>query len=141
MGDRCYVSIRFSGEISRKDVEKLTDALDADGVSWDESGLDDWLEADEVNYGELETVEAVAQELHLSYMKYNGVGGGYGEGREIYDATANMTFSCACVEGEPAVTASDIFNAQEAGELDALIGKLKLFSDFDKNYPPLEIVE
>lgn len=145
MGDRTYTSIRFAGVINEEDVGDLIEAINADGLQCDDGPesrtllaehLSFQLYDEEANYGELNATEAVCRQLHVSYMKEWHEGGGYGPGAVIYNGTFDQDFECGMVGGEPAVTLSDL---EKAGSVEALVGYLKAFNDFEKNYGTLEI--
>jgi hypothetical protein len=148
MGDRTYTTIRFSGAIKRSQVPELIEALEAEGAYSSEynngeqrgPSVDNLMEefcVEECNYAQMETAEAAAGELNLSYVKTWQPGGCYGPGIEIYNALLNETFECPAIDGEPVVGISELLKKP----VEEIIPYLQMFADDEKAYPPLEIVE
>lgn len=147
MGDRTWAGISFAGIINEEDVDDLLEACEADGLCCDSGPETRTLVAEhlkyelyneEANYGQLETVQSYCQENGISYCMRWYEGGDYGPGMEIYNAVVGQTFTCGTIEGEPAVTLSDL---EKAGSPEDLIGYLKAFNNFEENYGALEILE
>jgi len=146
MGDRTYTSILFAGVINEENVDELLDACNTDGVTCDDGpSLLHGLQPDhlkyclydlEANYGELRAIEATCKDLGVSYCKSWCEGGGYSSGMEIYNAVVGVTMQCGTIDGEPAVTLSDL---EKAGSPEDLVGYLKAFNNFVDNYGELEI--
>jgi hypothetical protein len=148
MGDRTWTSIRFSGELTTELADALVEELDAQGCRWDDNrGHNmaptraslteaDYFYDEEANYGTMEEVTGWCEENHISYLLYWEAGGGYGPGYSLYNAVTGVTFGCGAIEGEPAVTLSDL---NKVGSVEDLSGYLKTFNDFEANYGPLVI--
>lgn len=85
MGDRCNVNLVISGKLKRESIPDLLAVLgnhyfrleNETELLPDGSNLDELLMAYEVNYADIEDVEAVLIELGLDYEKYNDAGDGY----------------------------------------------------------------
>jgi hypothetical protein len=147
MGDRTYTTITLSGVVNEEDVDELVEAVNADWLTCDDGPeLNDnalmrehleWMMYNpEANYGELEETQSACQRLGVSYLKVWAEGGGYGPGMEIYNAVTGVTVTCGAIEGEPALTLSDI---KKIGDAEAAIGYLEAFNNFRENYGPFEI--
>lgn len=145
MGDRTFTAIRFAGVINEENVNDLLEAIEAHGMACDDGPETSSIMTEhlvyelydsECNYADLSTIEEACQELGVSYCKRWDEGGGYGPGMEIYNAVVGVTLTCGTIEGEPAVTLSDL---EQAGSPEDLIGYLKAFNDFEENYGTLEI--
>lgn len=152
MGDRTWTGIQFSGAITREVAEGLIEQLEAQGCDCDLGPQGDLtiehLRAPhnpftdyECNYATMEGVETYCREHHISYFKEWSAGGGYGSGMEIYCAVVDTSWEVQDVEGEPVISLRDLISAHKEGKIEETINYLKGFTDFEKNYPPLEIVE
>lgn len=91
MGDRCDVWIKFGGKISRQAAEALIEVLNdeyytvfgsnPDGGEKVEMGdLDEEFSAEEVNYANIDEIDAVCREHGIHYDMQHGAGGGYSAG-------------------------------------------------------------
>lgn len=151
MGDRVYTTILFAGVIDEENVEDLLEAVNADGLTCDDGPeltysagsstlvqehLQYQLYNCECNYASLDETEAACHRLGVNYLKTWQEGGDFAPGMEIYNAITGVTLNCGLLDGEPAVTLSDL---EKAGSPEDLIGFLKAFSNFEKNYGTLDI--
>lgn len=152
MGDRTWTGIQFSGIISKDVAEGLLDELNAqcDDCSNDVPNVRKFslehlqvphnqFTDDECNYATMEGVEDYCRECHISYRKTWNTGGDYSSGVEIYNALVDQTWAINDVEGEPVIGVNDLVEAHAAGKIEDMINYLKSFTDWEKNYPPLEI--
>jgi hypothetical protein len=148
MGDRTYATIRFSGVIDRDKVDDLVGWLEDQGCQPDNGGeiadnLNGWFYDTECNYGTMDGVETFCQEVGISYLKCHDSGDNYEAGVELYNALVDKTFDCGTYDGEPMLPISDLLEYRDEGTLDSMVDYLKSLrvSEFEKNYPPLEIRE
>lgn len=111
MGEHVPASIKFGGKLSRTLANELVDLVNAEGLDpdWGNSGditiedLDKDLGHNEVNYGNLDTLESFAQENGLAFVAWFDAGGDWTQGfhkqdidgryEELSGATANPVFS------------------------------------------------
>lgn len=146
MGDRTYTDIKFSGTISREVAKELLEAINGDWLQANNSEkaagqltIDDLENANyfyghEVNYAELELIEACCHEHSIPYVKTWAQGGDYGPGMTVFNG--EDVHECACLDGEPVVTRRQL--------LELGTGILEYFDRFDfpsDRYPPLTIVD
>lgn len=142
MGDRTYTDIKFSGTISREVAEELLDAINCEYLQAYDSDkaagkltISDLANADyfydhEVNYAQLDSVENCCREHSIPYLKTWAQGGDYGPGMTLF--TGEEVHECACLDGEPVVTRSQLVKLST--------GILEYFDRFDfSGYPPLTI--
>lgn len=92
MGDRCSVTIKFGGRVTRSQAEELVRLLadeefQHNGETVDPEDMDGWIAdldeefwAEEVNWGSLEAIESYCEANGIEYEKWNGEGGSYSEG-------------------------------------------------------------
>lgn len=90
MGDRCYVRVEIYGRISPSQVPALVEAIRENFCYANDEALihemEDAskagrpleLEADEINYGQVEETEDGVRAAKLGIRTYNGEGGSYG---------------------------------------------------------------
>lgn len=152
MGDRTYTTIRFSGQLPLDNVDEFVQALKDDALrcenelqpysAYDDKpgNLSDTFHDYEANYGTLENAEAIARELHLSYLKSWDAGGDYGPGMTLYNAVVDTELDVSSLDGEPVIALSELVKHFDAGKIEEQIGFMRAFADFDKHYPPLEVV-
>jgi hypothetical protein len=88
----------------------------------------------ECNYATMEGVEAVCDAHGITYHKSWSSGSDYGEGEEIF--TGTETHQIGTIDGEPAMTLRQI---EELGT--GFLTHFNMFLEFEKNCPPLEIIE
>jgi hypothetical protein len=157
MGDRTWTGIKFSGTINSDVAEGLLAGLNDEcndcSSNIDMSkGVDHFtlehlrdphnqFSDDECNYATMEYIEAYCRDHHISYFKTWCAGGDYSSGMEIYNAIVDQTWQIADVDGEPAVGLRELIKAHAEGKIEDTIGFYQGFLDWEKNYPPLEIVE
>jgi hypothetical protein len=145
MGDRVWASIRMSGTITPDQADELIEALEAEYLivgatpEWEDVDFTDAFEANQVNYGNFETLEATCGELGISYLKSWGAGCEFESGMELYDAAANTSETIADVEGEPVVKLSNLIEHIRNDTLGQEIERLQRFTEFEKHYPPLKV--
>lgn len=153
MGDRTWTGIQFSGVVTRRVAEILVEELSdqctnsSAGSAEGEFTIGHLKEPhnqftdDECNYGEMEEIEALCHEHGISYLKIWASGGGYEAGQKIYNAVTGTSFECPGGD-DFCISLSELQRSLSNGNtLEDVIGFLRSFKDFEKNYPPLEIVE
>lgn len=90
MGDRCSVSFKLGGKITKFCAEQLIERMKDEGLRCDDhspalDNLDENFWADEVNYGTIESVTDYCEEHGIAYELWNDAGGGYGAGLVRFD--------------------------------------------------------
>lgn len=97
MGDRCSVSIKFGGTITKAQARELVnrlagyDALFNGDEAPSLDNLDEQFWMEEVNYGQIEDVTDWCQIHGVAYDKWNDAGGGYGAATERHVDGKTMT--------------------------------------------------
>jgi hypothetical protein len=143
MGDRTYVSIRFSGQITAEQADELIQELDGQGCRCDDpdTGKLEPIQLttsmfydSECNYATMDGVEDFCREHSIAYCKTWEAGGDYGPGMEIFNGT--NVISVGTIGGEPALSLSEI-KRHGIG----MLGFLESFENFDKHFPPVTIIE
>jgi hypothetical protein len=153
MGDRVWTAIQFSGVITREVADALVEELNGqcNDASHGPEGRDFTIEHlkvphnqftdDECNYGTMEGIEALCQEHGISYLKIWADGGGFEAGQEIYNAVTGVIIECPGRD-DYCLSLTELEKSLERGNtLEDVVGFLRGFKDFAKNYPALEIVE
>ena len=89
MGDRCFMRIRIGGVITREGIDALLKANYSVTINLEDieaaiaNGCHLEVEADEVNWGNVDDIKAACFEHKLAFHIYNGDGGSYGSGGRI----------------------------------------------------------
>jgi hypothetical protein len=143
MGERIGASIQFGGKLPKQHVQELVDLLNAEGLTpdFDETGdvtaeddlsqnFGDW----EVNYGNLDDLEAFGQEHGLHYKHWYDSGPEWSACTELYDPATNTMIELVDAGGLPAMNLGEI---KRLGSIEAIEA---YFAKFSEPLPPLEIV-
>lgn len=154
MGDRTSVQITIGGTIKRSDLEDLVAAMIEDYCGADYRGFENeedaiafleaeakagraaTLQADEVNYGELDAVEARCRDLGLPYARFNGSGGSYGAAASCWEPGMAQPREWPAGDGEPMLGAREIRELLKAGKLDAELQDMDRLTE-----PPPLVIE
>lgn len=147
MGDRCFVRIRIGGEITPAGIEALLAANDE--VQLEKETIEcaiekgDYLdvEVEEVNWGNVDSIEQACIDHNLTISVYNGEGGSYGPGLRYWKPGMPESISRELMfDGGQAITLETIHRITEketskAKKFDAVMRWLK--ESFD--VPPLTL--
>jgi hypothetical protein len=109
MGDRTDVYIVFGGCVSPRAAAELVEVLKAEGYRRNECGdeepsvenLSDSFYANEVNYADIDEIDAVCRQHKINYDMWHGAGGGYGPAMRRYVDGVHM--ECTCNDEGPLV--------------------------------------
>jgi hypothetical protein len=158
MGDHCQVTIQIGGKIKRADLERLFQAIEAECMStdWGTTIFEDvedlgtaidelhlgqalYLTADEVNYGNLDSMEPLLKELGLTYVKWNGEGGGYSSYVEFWEPGLEQPYEWHADRDErPLMSAGVIRDCIASGKLEEALVLMERAQNLKMR---LEIVE
>lgn len=145
MGDRCFVRIRIGGEITPAGIEALLRANYSVQIELEEithaitTGTELDVEAEEVNYGNVEDIEEACKAHGLAYSIYTGEGDNYGaESKYWSPGMPETTYRDMTHDGDYALTAGVLHNitkneTSKAKKFDAVLRWFCLKHDI----PPL----
>ncbi len=119
MGDRTDVYIKFGGRISRRAAEALVEALEREGYRCNDgtdnkptiADLDEDFYAYEVNYANIDGLDAVCRRFGIDYDMNHGAGGGYGPCCQRYMGGEHRECSADADSG-PMVPLSQILDTE-----------------------------
>lgn len=149
MGDRTWTHIQFSGKLNRELAPLLIKELNEQGCYSDYDSNSDVGERDlssgfydeSCNYATMNGIESFCKEHGVSYLKKWDSGGSYGPGYQLYNAIVDQTFEVPG-DDEPCLGLNELAQfAKDGKTLQDVVVYLQIIKDFDKHYPPLELVD
>lgn len=145
MGEYVWTTFTIGGKMTRETAEDLHDLGNSfseqdNGSPWEpEDDAKTVTYAGEVNYGNLDDMEAECQSAGVPYtLSWSGAAGVFSAGVKCWHpGMESADEMSADDDGEPLATALEIKTAHEAGKIPELIERMRRFV----NLPPIEIIE